>query len=241
MVGLLPLGVKGFSPIHTGNVIVPCFDIRSRSAGHARGHPPGSWVASVPVPGQQAHGLSQFGQIAFERLDFGIFLLHHFVQSLDRRQRHTIGVHGGNVFVVGAESEGSVEILGHRTDMRRRRVALEIPTTDPVARRPQVAAAAVVHDQRLVAAAEQVAGELAPVVLPKGIAAQQSAHPRHQVSIGSLDHQISMVPHQSADVHLETRLLTGFSQALEEFLPIDIIVEDGLPPVTPARDVAHGP
>ncbi len=42
-------------------------------------------------------------------------------------------------------------------------------------------------------------------------------------------------------MHLETGLLTGFRQRLEEVLPIHVVVEDVFPPITPAEHMINGP
>src|SRR6266446_704261 len=54
-------------------------------------------------------------------------LFELLVQPLNRRQRHAIGVHGANAFVVQANGEGSVKILGHRADVTIRSVAFVAP------------------------------------------------------------------------------------------------------------------
>jgi len=41
-------------------------------------------------------------------------------------------------------------------------------------------------------------------------------------------------------VNLKPRCLAGLSQCLDEVLPIDIVQEDVLTPITPAQDVVDG-
>ena len=70
------------------------------------------------------------------------------------------------------------------------------------------------------------------MIQPRGVAAQQPAHARHKIAIGCFHHQMEMVPHQTAGMNLETRLLAGLGQGLDPAaagLAIHIIVEDVLP------------
>jgi hypothetical protein len=80
------------------------------------------------------HHLLQFAKFA---LQFGVFFVSSLqlidellVQSLDRRQGHAIGVHGGDVFVIGTRGERRVEILRHRTDVFARGILSEVPARD---------------------------------------------------------------------------------------------------------------
>jgi hypothetical protein len=72
-------------------------------------------------PGQLAFEIVQLGSPGVEfgaelrvlRAGFFEFL----IQPLNGRQRHAVGVHGGDVFVVRGEAEGGVEILRRRAEV----------------------------------------------------------------------------------------------------------------------------
>ena len=44
----------------------------------------------------------------FEGLNLGIFLIELLIQTLDCRQRHTVGIHGGDMAFVRAQPKGGV-------------------------------------------------------------------------------------------------------------------------------------
>ena len=54
-------------------------------------------------------------------------VLQLLVQPLDGRQRHAVGIHGGDVFVILAQVEGGGEILGHEAEGPRSDVGLVVP------------------------------------------------------------------------------------------------------------------
>ena len=110
-----------------------------------------------------------------------------------------------------------------------------------VASRAQVAVAAALHQLRLVPPAEHMAEEFVPVVEPDGVGALQPGHAGHQIGIGRFQHQMIMIAHQAIGVNLPVRFLARFGQRLEEILPVHIVQEDVLTPVTPAHDMIHGP
>jgi hypothetical protein len=79
-----------------------------------------------------------------------------------------------------------------------------------------------------------VTEELVAVIEPNGVSAQEPAHSRHQVRLGRFHHQMKVISHQAIGMHLETRLLTGLGQRLEDVLPIDVIPENVRPPIPTA-------
>jgi hypothetical protein len=104
----------------------------------------------------------------------------------------------------------------------------------------QVAGAASIHDQRFVASAAHLPEELAPMIQPQGVTAQQPAHACHQMALGCFHHQMEMIAHQTVGVNLEIRLLAGLGQSLEKFLAIHLVVENVLPAVPTTHDVVNG-
>jgi hypothetical protein len=49
-----------------------------------------------------------------------------------------------------------------------------------------------------------------------------------------------MIVHQAIGMNLPPGLLAGFGEGLEEILPVHIVEEDVLAPVTAAHDVVNG-
>ena len=86
-----------------------------------------------------------------------------------------------------------------------------------------------------------MAEEFVPVIQAQGIAAQQPAHPLHQVAFGSLHDQVEVVAHQAASLAMKLGFEAGFGQGFAEVLPIDIVQEGVLPAVSTAHDVVNGP
>lgn len=80
-----------------------------------------------------------------------------------------------------------------------------------------------------------------PMVEPNRIAAQQPPHPRDQVGVGRLHHQVKMVAHQTVGMHLKTGLLAGFRQRLEKILSVHVIQVNGLLTIPTAHDVVKSP
>jgi len=105
--------------------------------------------------------------------------------------------------------------------------------------RAQIPIAAALDDNRLVATAKDVSEELLPMVQPDRVAAQEPAHPRHQVGVGRLDHQVKVVAHQTIRMYLKTGLLARFRQGLKKILPIHVIHIDVLLAVPTAHDVVN--
>src|SRR6266545_5137101 len=75
-----------------------------------------------------------------------------------------------------------------------------------VARRLQIARRRTVHDQRLVAAAEQMAEQLVAAVEPARVSAQKPFHARNQVGMGRFEHQVKMIRHEAIGMNLPARL-----------------------------------
>ena len=104
--------------------------------------------------------------------------------------------------------------------------------------RAQIAIAAALNQLRLIASAQNVAGHCVPVVEPNGVGALKPLHPRHQ--IGSLDHQVVMIAHQTESMHLPVCLLTCFGQRLDKVVPVHVAEKDVIPLITAAHYVING-
>ncbi len=74
-----------------------------------------------------------------------------------------------------------------------------------VAPRLQIPRRRTVHDQGLVAAAEQMAEQLVAAVEPARVSAQKPFHARNQVRLGRFDHQVKMIRHEAVGMNLPAR------------------------------------
>lgn len=108
-----------------------------------------------------------------------------------------------------------------------------------IAHAVQIAIAAALNDERLVAAAEQVAEELVPAIEPAGVGPQKPFHARHQIGLGRLDDQMKMIGHQTIRMDLPAGLVTGFGEALKEAQSILVVVEDGFAAVAAVHEVVQ--
>ncbi len=85
-----------------------------------------------------------------------------------------------------------------------------------------------------------MAKKLVAMIKTNGVGAQQPPHALNEIRIGGLDNQMKVVAHQAIRVELPAGLLTRFSQSLEEVLPVNVIQEDILPPVSSAHHMVNG-
>jgi hypothetical protein len=53
-------------------------------------------------------------------------------------------------------------------------------------------------------------------------------------------HQMEVVAHQTIGMHFEAGLLAGFGEGLQEVLSVDVVLENVLPAVPAAHDMADG-
>ena len=81
--------------------------------------------------------------------------------------------------------------------------------------------------------------KLVPTIEAQCVTAQQPAHPRHQVALWRLDHQMKVVAHEAIGVNLKPGLGAGFRQRFEEVVAIHIGLIDVFFAVAPARDVIN--
>ena len=109
-----------------------------------------------------------------------------------------------------------------------------------IARGPQIAIAAALHQLRLVASAEHMPKLLVPVIEPDGIGALQPGHPGDQVCVGGFQHQMIVVAHQAIGMHLPAGLLARLGEGFYKIVTVHVIEEDVLAPVTPAHHMVHG-
>src|SRR5437867_10964442 len=106
-----------------------------------------------------------------------------------------------------------------------------------IAHRSQVTVDAVIHDQGFVATAEQMAKELVATVKTGSIRAQKPFHAGHQVGLWGFEHQMKMIGHQAISMHLPIGLLAAFSERLYPPVPIRVVFENRLPPISPVHHV----
>jgi hypothetical protein len=104
----------------------------------------------------------------------------------------------------------------------------------------EVAAAAAIHHQRLVAPAEQTAKDFVPPVEPRRVRPQEPLHPRHQVGLRPLHSKVEVIGHQAEGMDLPAGLATRLVQGGEETLAILVAAEDVFTPVAPVHQVIDG-
>ena len=108
-----------------------------------------------------------------------------------------------------------------------------------VAGAAQVATAAGLYQLRLIAAAQNVTGELVAVVQADCIGALQPSHAGYQIGVGGFEHKMIVVAHQAIGMRLPVGPLAGLSQGLYEVVPIHVIEENVVALIATAHDVIH--
>ena len=110
---------------------------------------------------------------------------------------------------------------------------------DVVADRGEVIVAAAVHNERLVASAEEVAEEFMTAIEASGVGAEEPAHASDEIAVGCLDDEVKMIAHQAIGVDLPVGLGTSFTEGGEEAMTIGVVGEDGLAAVAPAHQMIN--
>src|SRR6266542_1591196 len=82
--------------------------------------------------------------------------------------------------------------------------------------------------------------ELVSAIEPTGVGTQEPLHPGNQIGLGRFHHQVEMVRHEAERMHLPIGLGTALGQRFQETLPVGIVLEDRLPPITPIHHVVKG-
>ena len=72
------------------------------------------------------------------------------------------------------------------------------------------------------------------------ISAQKPLHPIDQIGLSGFHHEMKMIAHQTVSVHLPAGLGAGLSKGKEKLLPILLIQENKLAPITAAHQVIAG-
>lgn len=106
-----------------------------------------------------------------------------------------------------------------------------------IADRFQIPASAAVHDQRLVTSAEQVAEEFMAAIEPRGVGAQEPAHPGDEVGVGRLHNKVKMIGQETERMNLPIGFGANLRQGREKLLVIQIVAEDEFAAVAPVHDV----
>ena len=75
------------------------------------------------------------------------------------------------------------------------------------------------------------------MIEPNCVGAQQPAHSRHQIGIGSFNHQMEVISHQAISMRLPSGFLADFGESLQKILPIHIVQENVFPPVATTHHV----
>src|SRR6266511_1468173 len=82
--------------------------------------------------------------------------------------------------------------------------------------------------------------ELVSAIEPTGVGTQEPLHPGDQIGLGRFHHQVEMVAHEAERMHLPVGLGTALGQRFQETLPVGVIFEDGLFPITPIHYMING-
>ena len=101
----------------------------------------------------------------------------------------------------------------------------------------EITVAAAVHDERLVAPAEQVPEQFVPPVEARGVSAEEPLHARDQIGLGRFHDQMKMIVHETIGMHLPVGLGARLRQRLQEQLLILLRLEDRLAAVPPVEEV----
>src|ERR1022692_1383840 len=79
--------------------------------------------------------------------------------------------------------------------------------------------------------------ELMSPVEARSIRAQKPLHASDQVGLGRFDHQMKVVQHQTISMNLPACFVARFAEGFQKTLPILIVLENRLSPVSPVHDV----
>src|SRR5438034_6381923 len=108
-----------------------------------------------------------------------------------------------------------------------------------VARGLQIPWRRSVHDQGLVAAAEQMAKQLVAAVEPSRVSTQKPFHARNQVRLGRFNYQVKMIRHEAIGMNLPAGLAARLAQGLDKPLAVGVVVEDRFAPVPTIHDMVE--
>ena len=96
------------------------------------------------------------------------------------------------------------------------------------------------HQQGFIPAAKDMAKEFVPVVQPDGVGAEQPAQARHQIGVRGFHDQMKVIIHEAISMHLPAGFLTRLRQGFEKVLPVNVVQENGLPPIPATHDMIEG-
>src|SRR5437867_13385698 len=82
-----------------------------------------------------------------------------------------------------------------------------------------------------------MAKELVAPVKTGSIGAQKPFHAGHQVGLWSFEHQMKMIGHHAISMHLPIGLLAALPERLYPPVPIRVVFENRLPPISPVHHV----
>ena len=88
-------------------------------------------------------------------------------------------------------------------------------------------------------AAEQMAEQPVPAVEPARVGPQKPFHPRNQIGLGRLHHQVEVIVHQTKRMHVPVGFNATLTQRFQETLPILVILENRFPLVTAIHDMIN--
>src|SRR5665213_772532 len=103
----------------------------------------------------------------------------------------------------------------------------------------EVAVTAVVYQQRFIAAAEQVSKDPVLAVETGCVSSQKPFHAVGKIGLGCFHDEVKMIGHQAVGMNLPIGLGAGFRQCCEKHSAIDVIQENGFPPVAATHQMIY--
>jgi hypothetical protein len=109
-----------------------------------------------------------------------------------------------------------------------------------IANDAQVAVAAAIDDEALVAPAEEVAKEFVPPVEARRVCAEEPFHPYDQIGLRGFEHEMKMIGHETIGVDLPAGFLAGLAEGKEKALTVEVVLENGFTAVAAIHHMIDG-
>ena len=74
---------------------------------------------------------------------------------------------------------------------------------------------------------------------PRGVRAQEPAHPGDEIGVGRLDDEVKMIAHETIRVNLPIGFGANLGERGEKFVVIKVVAEDGFAAVATVHDVIN--
>ena len=104
----------------------------------------------------------------------------------------------------------------------------------------QVAVAAAINHEGLVASAQEMAEEFVPPVEAAAVGAQKPFHAGHQIGQRGVEHQMKMIVHETIRMDLPGGFGASLGERSDEAAAVQVVLEDGFGAVAAVHDVVEG-